>query len=188
MHHCPRSPFRSPYSGRFACKTTMSKPYGSSCASWKGGNEPRRFLTYSHTNEQWARLEADLLELAVAGEAIIGESTDYGQKTRRADTGESFAGSIRALSAFGNSTDSPPMVLSTIALYHASPTIRNRPMSLNAPPFCGGLLDTPLHPLVDIFAVTDAQNQDCLLLQFQDNSVVADPQLTVPFQRPLQRL
>jgi len=33
-----------------------------------------------YTNEQWARLKADLLELAVTGEATISESTEYGQK------------------------------------------------------------------------------------------------------------
>ncbi len=38
------------------------------------------FSRLGYTNEQWARLEADLLELAVTGEAIIGESTEYGQK------------------------------------------------------------------------------------------------------------
>jgi len=38
------------------------------------------FSRLGYTSEQWERLEADLLNLAVTGEAIIGESTEYGQK------------------------------------------------------------------------------------------------------------
>ena len=40
----------------------------------------RFFSRLGYTSEQWERLEADLLELAIAEEAIIGESTEYGQK------------------------------------------------------------------------------------------------------------
>jgi hypothetical protein len=38
------------------------------------------FSRLGYTSEQWERLEADLLELAIAEEATIGESTEYGQK------------------------------------------------------------------------------------------------------------
>jgi len=40
----------------------------------------RFFSRLGYTSEQWERLEADLLELAIAGESMIGESTEYGQK------------------------------------------------------------------------------------------------------------
>jgi hypothetical protein len=40
----------------------------------------RFFSRLGYTSGQWRRLEADLRELAVTGEATPGESTEYGQK------------------------------------------------------------------------------------------------------------
>ena len=40
----------------------------------------RFFSRLGYSNEQWARLETDLRELAVTGDATPGESTEYGQK------------------------------------------------------------------------------------------------------------
>jgi len=38
------------------------------------------FTGPGYSKEQWQQLEADLLDLAVAGEARFGQSTEYGQK------------------------------------------------------------------------------------------------------------
>ena len=40
----------------------------------------RFFSRVGYTNEQWAQLKTDLLELAIGGEATLGETTEYGQK------------------------------------------------------------------------------------------------------------
>lgn len=61
-------------------ESTKIREYRLSSSHPIGRFKYRLFSMLGYSNEQWARLEADSLELAVTGEATIGESTEYGQK------------------------------------------------------------------------------------------------------------